>query len=105
MNSAPSKVLATLPGLGAEARSLIEQRRASGRPIESLEVLAGGLPPASQALLSESWSALQQVASFAPTVFDASFDGGVRGMHVVEHRRALLVPSGNRLAMVRRIVE
>jgi len=105
INSAPIELIAALPGLGGEAQSLIDRRHAIGRPIESLEALAGALSPAGQATLAESWSALQQATTFAPTLFEAEFDGGVRGTRVVEHRRDLLVPTGNRLAVIRRIVE
>ncbi len=67
LNTAPINLLAALPGLGAEARYFIEQRRASGRPFESLESLARALSPPGQARLAESWDALQQATTFAPS--------------------------------------
>jgi hypothetical protein len=105
LTSAEPAVITTLPGFGAEALSLVESHRATGRPLQSLEALASGLSPAGQELLWRSWSELQQATTFGPTLFDGTFDGGVHGSRVVEHRRALLVPTGNRLAVIRRIVE
>jgi hypothetical protein len=105
LGSAEAAIIRTLPGLGAEAISLLERRRATGQPLQSLEALASALSPAGQEQLFYSWSDLQQATTFGPTLFDGTFDGGIHGHRVVEHRRALLVPTGNRLAVIRRIVE
>jgi general secretion pathway protein K len=105
LNSAAPEVLATLPGLGAEALSILARHHATGKPIESLESIASELSPMGQAALSTSWSELQQATVLAPTLFEAEFDGGVRGLRNIERRRALLVPVGIRLAVVRRFIE
>ncbi len=104
LNSASSQVLATVPGLGTEALGTIAYRRSAGRPLESIDALAGALSPAGRAQLSESWAALQQSVVTSPTLFAGHFHGGVRGLPVSAEVVELLVPDGARLAVVRRVM-
>jgi type II secretory pathway component PulK len=105
LSTAPVEVIVTLPGLGAEAWSVLDHGRASGTPLDGLESLASALSPGGRALLLASQRELQQATTFAPALFEGTFAGGVRGLRIVGHRSALLVPVGTRLAILRRIVE
>jgi len=105
LNAAPRELLALVPGFGPEAVEATLARRATGRPIESLAALATLLSPEGQSQLGAVWSTLEHSTALAPTLFEGTFTGGVRGFQVSEARRTLLVPVGTRLAVVRRVVE
>ncbi len=104
IGTAPPRVLATLPGLGAEALAAIAYRRASNHPFSSLDELGASLSDLGRAQLSAARSELQATIVTSPPLFTARFEGGVHGQAAVAHIDELLVPDGARLAVVRRIV-
>jgi type II secretory pathway component PulK len=105
LNSAPRELLALVPSLGPEAIETILARRATGRPIESLEAFAAELSPEGRAPLAVAWSTLVQATALAPPLFEGVFTGRVQGLSTIETRRMLLIPVGPHLAIVRRVVE
>ena len=106
VNAAPASVLLALPGLGAEAVERITARRAVGRPIGSLDELAGELSPSARAALLERYADLARLVTFsAPQLLVTARGwiegrGGPDGLHVAIE--LLVVPLPERLAVIRR---
>lgn len=102
--TAPPELLASLPGLGAEAVSLIIQRRASGSPILSLDALLATLSSAGRRLALPHYADLAGLLSFAPThvLLTATGWRGSAGSPPQATIELLVVAAGARLATLRR---
>ncbi len=105
LNTASLAVIATLPGIGAEALQVIEDRRRRGKSWGSLDELVAALSPAGQRSLLEAYQQLQQTVVVSPAVLLAEVEGGVRGTAIVARQMITLVPVGTRLAVIRRQAE
>ena len=105
VNAAPEPVLRAVPGLGEEAVRVIRGRRASRRPIASVDELAALLSGSAKATLLADYHAFLGVASFAPTRLVARVEGGVRGTALLARATLTLVPLPDRLAVIGRETE
>jgi type II secretory pathway component PulK len=76
-NAATPQVLAALPGLGPEAVDRIVGRRASGRPLTSLDALVAALSPAGRAALLAEYAALARLLVFSPAQLEIEAAGWV----------------------------
>jgi type II secretory pathway component PulK len=102
--NAAHEVITALPGLTAEAADVLRRRAMSGRPVGSLDELAGLVSPAARAPLHEHYAALSGLLEFAPSRLVLTAQGWV-GSDSARPRASLellVVPLPGRLAVVRR---
>jgi type II secretory pathway component PulK len=102
LNTAPPEVLATLPGIGAEALRVIAYERTWGRTIADIGGLAGRLSPGAREALFAQLPELMPVVTFrtgALVLRAEGWRGGDRAGAVVEE---VVVPAGGRVATVQR---
>lgn len=104
LNSAPLPVLSSLPGLGAEAISLILQAQGSARPIRSLEELTNRLSPAGHSVLIEAGTELMQRVTFETREVVVESEGWLDGSPVRSRAEALYAKGGDALFSVWRRV-
>ncbi len=102
LNAAPARVLLALPGITPEAADRLEARRALGRPIGSLDELAGQLSPSARAALLERYADLARLATFAPSRLIVTAEGWVDGQAPRATIEVETVPLPERLAVIRR---
>lgn len=102
LNDAPDSVVATLPGIGAEALRVIAASRDWRRPLADLPDLAGRLSPAARAALFDHYGELTGLASFHPTALVVTARGWTDVDPVQSVIEALMVNGGGRAAMTRR---
>jgi len=105
VNAAPREVLATLPGMTAEAMLVLLGRRASGRPVQSADELASLLSESSRGVLLAQYPEFVRAATFAPAQLLAVVEGGVRATPIVARVTLTTVPVPDRLAVIRRETE
>jgi type II secretory pathway component PulK len=104
LNAAPREVLATLPGFGAEAVSVLDAERGWGRPFRDIDAFAARLSPGARARIEEHLPDLLSLVTFQPTSLVLRGYGwqvGGRTGAVVEE---VVVPAGTRIATVQRRV-
>lgn len=105
-NAAPPRVLAAMPGLMPETISRLADRRRLGRPITTLDGLAGDVSPVARAALLAHYADLARTLVFTPPVLLVEARGWVDGVGGPERlhatNEALAVPLPGRLAIVRR---
>lgn len=105
VNAAAPAVLAGVPGLGEEARTVLLDRRTVGRPVESVDELLALLSTNARAVLVSAYSDFAAVATFAPRQLLATVEGGVQGSPLQAQVAITLVPMPGRLAVIRRETE
>ena len=105
LNAAPEALLAVLPGMSAEALTVIRQRRERGTVLGSLDELAGLLSPPARVRLQEQKEALLAQTSFATSRLRVAGEGGVRGSKLVARAELVVALDGIRPAVVRSAVE
>lgn len=105
LNSAPTRLLATLPGFGPEVLEVAARRRQSGEPIQSINQLAALLSAQARETLLAHYGELSRLATTEASGFTAVLEGGVRGAAPVSRAVVYLVPSGPRLAVISQEVE
>jgi len=102
--AAPREVLQALPGLSPEAVDRLLARRAVGRPVASLDELAGLLSPGAREVLLARYADLARLATFSAPQLRITVEGGIG----LEAPRAtitiVVVPLPERLAVIRRQV-
>ncbi len=103
-SSAPAPVLAALPGMTPEAVEVIVSRRSIGRPVSSLDALAGTLSPNARAILLASYADLAREITFTAPQLLVTGDGWVGVASEAPHAtiQLLVVPLPERLAVIRR---
>jgi type II secretory pathway component PulK len=103
-NAAAPQVLAALPGLGAEAIEVIVSRRASGRPLSSLDGLVAALSPVARAALLSEYAALARLLVFSPAQLTVEAAGWVAVDSTAPRAtiEVVVVPLPARLAVIRR---
>jgi hypothetical protein len=102
LTAAPREVLIALPGMSAEAAEWLLARRAVGRPVGSLDELAGLLSPSGRAALLARYADLARLATFAPPQLRITADGGGTGEPARSTIAVVVVPLPERLAVIRR---
>lgn len=106
VNAAQAAVLLAIPGLTPEAAVRLQERRALGRPIASLDALAAHLSADARAALLAHYADLARQVTFAAPVLTLTVRGWVDGVGAADRLDAtievLAVPLPDRLAMVRR---
>lgn len=102
LNAAPATVLLSLPGIGQEAVERILDRRSFGRPVASLDELAGLISPAARGALFAQYSELARVVTFAPNRLLVTATGWVDGQAPRTTIELMTVPLPERLAAIRR---
>jgi type II secretory pathway component PulK len=102
LSAAPRQVLLALPGLSAEAVDRLLTRRAVGRPVGSLDELAGLLSPGGRVALLARYADLARLATFAAPQLKITVQGSVRGEPPRATIAILVVPLPERLAVIRR---
>jgi DNA uptake protein ComE-like DNA-binding protein len=106
LNSASAPVLSALPGMTAEAVARVIYRRSVGRPVTTLDDLAGDLSAAGSDALLARYADLARVAAFTPPQLVLTARGwvgpagGPEGLHATIE--LLVVPLPQRLATIRR---
>jgi type II secretory pathway component PulK len=103
INAAPAAVLGALPGLGAEAVSLILRHR--GRPIRSADELLSLLSPSARQALLSRYQEYSLRAGYRPPLVTVRVEGEVGGTSPVSAARLTVVPVPDRLAVIRRETE
>ncbi|HXH81318.1 MAG TPA: type II secretion system protein GspK [Candidatus Tectomicrobia bacterium] len=100
VNAASAVVLAALPGMTPEAVDLVLYRRSVGRPIETLDALAGALSPPARATLLANYADLARGATFTAPQLVLTAEGwsGRLGARI----ELLVVPLPERLAVIRK---
>jgi type II secretory pathway component PulK len=103
-NTAGAVVLAALPGLTGEAVHYLLRRRALGRPVQSLDELAGGLSAPARAELLQHYAFLAGALTFSSPQLRVTAEGWVAsyGRTPAARVELLVVPLPQRLAVVRR---
>jgi len=105
LNVANREVLATVPGLGAEAIALLLSRRRVGERISSADELLGLLSPAGRKLLTDGYQEFLSGTAFSTSRYRLEASGGVRGYPLEAVARLEVAPAGRRLAILRREVQ
>lgn len=103
-NAAAPQVLAVLPGLGREAVERIVGRRASGRPLASLDALVAELSPVARGALLAEYAALARLLVFSPAQLTIATCGwvAVDSLSPRATIEVVVVPLPSRLAVIRR---
>jgi len=102
LSAAAPAVLRALPGMSPEAAERVLGRRSIGRPVSSLDELAGLLSPAGRSRLLARYSELARVATFAPARLIVTAQGWVDREAPRSTIEIVAVPLPERLATVRR---
>jgi type II secretory pathway component PulK len=102
LSAAPREVLLALPGMSSEAAERVLARRALGRPVGSLDELAGLLSPSGRDVLLSRYADLARLATFSAPQIKITAEGGVRGEPPRAGVAILVVPLPDRLAVIRR---
>lgn len=100
--AAPRQVLVALPGISPEAAERLLARRAAGRPVASLDELAGLLSPSARGVLTESYADLARLGTFAAPQLRVTVEGYVDGERPRATIEVIVVPLPERLAVIRR---
>jgi DNA uptake protein ComE-like DNA-binding protein len=107
LSAASSAVLLALPGITAEAAERLLARRTMGRPIGSLDELAGLLSPGARDVLLSRYADLARIATFSASQLVVTAEGGIgeqgaRSRTLRSTIEILVVPLPERLAAIRR---
>ncbi len=108
LSAAPPAVLLALPGLTAEAVDRLLARRALGRPVASLDELAGLLSPSGRDVLLARYADLARIATFSAPQLTITAQGGIGGERgagsgtLRSTIEVVVVPLPERLAVIRR---
>ncbi|MGH7535018.1 MAG: general secretion pathway protein GspK [Gemmatimonadales bacterium] len=105
LNTAPAELLATLPGITPGGAATIAARRLSGRRLNGPDDLLSLLAPRDQAVLGTEYPAFLEAATFQPTSLLLEVLGGVEGSPIVTRATLTVVPTSERLAVIRRETE
>lgn len=101
---APRPVLATLPGMTAEATEALLARQATGG-VASADALLDILSPGARRALLDRYADFVRRAVFSPPQLVGRVSGAVRGTAIVARATLTLVPLPGRLAVIRRETE
>jgi len=102
LNTASPEVLATLPGMSAEALRLIASERAWGRTINDLGDLLGPLTPAAREAMSAQLPELMPLAAFRSGALVLRAEGWRRRERTGAVIEEVVVPAAGRVATVQR---
>jgi len=102
INAAPEAVLLSLPGMSDAAVRLVMAERSWQRPVLDASTLASRLPPSERALLLAQHPQLAGKLVYAPAALVVTSRGWTDGTLPVVTVEILTVPTGNRMATVRR---
>jgi hypothetical protein len=102
LSAASRRVLLALPGLSAEAVDRLLARRALGRPVGSLDELAGLLSPGGREALLARYADLARIATFSPPQLKIAATGGIGREPPRATITIVVVPLPERLAVIRR---
>jgi len=102
LSAASRRVLLALPGLSPEAVERLLARRAIGRPVGSLDELAGLLSPTGRDALLARYADLARLATFAAPQLKITAEGGMNRAPPRATIAILVVPLPERLAVIRR---
>jgi general secretion pathway protein K len=105
INAAPPELLATLPGLTAEAVEALLSWRSNGQRIEGAEQLIALLSPAARETLLQHYQEFTRQVVYTEPRITAVVEGGVRGALPTAIAVLTLVPAAQRLAVVERRTE
>jgi general secretion pathway protein K len=105
LNAAERPVLLALPGMTEQAAAAVVRRRASGRPVRSLEDLALELPSRGREAFQANLLRLQPRVAFETRELVVASDGWVVGSPIRVRARALLARAGSTAFLVWRQVE
>jgi len=105
LNVAAPEVLATVPGMGAEAIAVLLVRRSRGERFNSADELLGRLSPPGRKLLTDRFQEFLSQAAFSSARYILVADGGVRGYPLRASARLEVAPAGRRLAVITREVQ
>ena len=94
-NTAPRVLLASLPGMGDEAVSIVLRAQASHTPLRSLDEIINRLSPGARALIADDGGALAQRAAFDTREVIVEATGWVSGSPVRSHARAVYARGGD----------
>jgi type II secretory pathway component PulK len=94
-NTAPRELLASLPGMGDEAVSIVLRAQASRTALRSLDEVVNRLSPGARALLVEGGGELAQRAAFDTREVVVEATGWVEGSPVRSHARAVYARGGD----------
>jgi type II secretory pathway component PulK len=100
--AASRPVIGALPGMTPESVERLLYRRAVGRPVASLDELAGELSPPARAELLAHYADLARLTSFAAAVLVLRATGWVEGAAPVATVEEVVVPLPERLAITGR---
>jgi len=100
--AAPREVLQALPGLSPEAVERLLARRALGRPVGSLDELAGLLSPGGREALLARYADLARIVTFTAPQLKITATGGIGREPPRATIAILVVPLPERLAVIRR---
>jgi len=107
-NVASARILLALPGLGPEAVERLESGRLVGRPISSLDALAGAVSLGARSMMLEHYADLARVLTFSAPQLLLTGRGWVGSSPdpeaLVASIELLVVPLPERLAVIRRRV-
>lgn len=95
--TAPPEVLASLPGMGAEAIAVIIRSRQERRPMRSLAELADRLSPGARRALQDAGADLSARAAFETREVVVTSEGWVDGSPVRAHGEAVYARAGDAL--------
>lgn len=102
LSAAPREVLLALPGLTPEAVDRLLSRRAVGRPVGSLDELAGLLSPTGREALLARYADVARIATFRAPQLRVTGEGGVGTEPLRSTIEVVVVPLPERLAVIRR---
>ncbi len=100
--AAPREVLQALPGLSPEAVDRLLARRQLGRPVGSLDELAGLLSPGAREVLLARYADLARLATFTAPQLKITATGGIGREPPRATIAIFVVPLPERLAVIRR---
>lgn len=105
LNTAPAQLLATLPGITQGAAVRIASRRLGGRRLTGPDHLLSLLGPQDQSVLGTEYPAFLEGATFQPTSLLLEVTGGIEGSPIEARAALTVVPTAERLAVIRRETE
>ena len=104
VNSASAAVLGTLPGFSPFVVQAILDHRAAGHRYGDLDALVYSLTPSVRTGVLANYADLRQLTVFSPDLLVAHLEGHAPESPVAARIDVTLVPTGNRLAVVRQEV-
>jgi general secretion pathway protein K len=105
LTAAPRAVLMAVPGISEEMIVQLLARRGAVRSARSVDELAALLSPSARKTLYASYPEFVRATAFGPPQLLAIAEGGVHGTHLVARVTLTAIPTGSRLAIIRRETE